>query len=136
MHSYPLNHVFLTGANGFVASHTLSLSSSALQLTSALPNDPKQKLTKHPPTSHTHLPASPWPSSPTPPRQPLSPTHSRTPVHPSAQSYTPRRHLFGTVSSNMKFPGPAAKGKTENLPVPELKRVVIASSLAAVGDYN
>ena len=44
--------------------------------------------------------------------------------------------VFGTVSSNMKFPDPAAKGKTENLPAPELKRVVIASSLTAVGDYN
>ena len=49
--TYPLKHVFLIGANGFVASHTLSHSSSALQLISALSNDPKRKLTKHPPTS-------------------------------------------------------------------------------------
>lgn len=48
--------------------------------------------------------------------------------------HTTSPFVFGTVSSNMKFPDPAAKGKTENLPTPELKRVVIASSLAAVGD--
>jgi hypothetical protein len=44
--------------------------------------------------------------------------------------------MFGTVSSNIKFPDPAAKGKTEILKAaeattPELKRVVIASSRAA-----
>src|SRR5947209_7792266 len=41
---------------------TLSPSSwSAIQPKSVLPNDLKQKPTKHTPTSHTHLPASPWP---------------------------------------------------------------------------
>jgi hypothetical protein len=49
--------------------------------------------------------------------------------------------VFGTVSSNVKFLDLAAKGKTEILkateaPAPELKRVVVASSLAAVGDCN
>jgi hypothetical protein len=49
--------------------------------------------------------------------------------------------MFGTVSSNMKFPDPAAKGKTEILKAtevtaPKLKRMVIASSRAAAGDYN
>jgi hypothetical protein len=93
MATYPLKHVFLTGANGFVASHTLSHSSSALQLRSALSNDPKRKLTKHPPTSQH--PSSRLSLAIVPRHHrasPLSPTHSRTQVHPSTQSYTSRRH--------------------------------------------
>jgi hypothetical protein len=59
----------------------------------------------------------------------------------NAVIHTTSPFVFGTVSSSMKFPDPAAKGKTEILkateaPAPELKRVATASSLAAVGAYS
>jgi hypothetical protein len=92
MATYPLKHVFLIGANGFVASHTLSHSSSALQLISALSNDPKRKLTKHPPTSQHPSSRLSLAIVPGTTASPLLPTHSRTRVHPSTQSYTSRRH--------------------------------------------
>jgi nucleoside-diphosphate-sugar epimerase len=55
--------------------------------------------------------------------------------------HTARAFAFGNVSSNMDFLDPAVKGTIESLKVtrslaPEVKRVIITSSFAAMGDWK
>lgn len=134
------HRVLLTGANGFVGAHILSqlLSKSIpVHITVRSPGKASQVIADHP-NAGTLLTFSIVPDI-TVPNAFDSALKSTPPFDTVIHTASP--FLYSKVSSNMEFIDPAVKGTTEILKgikrvAPEVKRVIITSSFAAIGSFG
>ena len=142
----PLNHVFLTGANGFVGSHVLAqlLQRPSTRIRAAVRSQAKADRVR---ADFPHASSSSRLSFAIVPdiTSPGAFDHAFENTDPpfDAVIHTASPFAFGNVSSDIQaeFLDPAIKGTTEILKAtkalaPEVKRIVITSSFAAVGDWK
>ena len=138
----PLRHVFLTGANGFVGSHILAqlLQRPSIQIRAAVRSKAKADQVRSDfPHASSRLSFAIVPDITASDAFDHAFANADPPF--DAVIHTASLFAFGNVASNIEFLDPAVKGTTEILRAtkalaPEVKRVIITSSFAAVGDWN